>query len=87
MVEGRSDATMKKLKDLEMWVYRRILHISWTEHITNEDAFDRLNKQKEISLTTKKREMKYFDAMCHKKKHILQLILPGKTDSKRKPVR
>lgn len=83
-----TDLLMKKLEAFEMWVYRRIMRVSWTDRITNEEVLRRLGKQREISFTIKKRKMEYFGhIMRHEKYRILQLILQGKTDSKRGPGR
>lgn len=51
---------MKKVEAFEMWTYRRILKIKWTDKITNEEVLRRLAKEREIVLTIKKRKMEYF---------------------------
>ncbi|XP_072402422.1 uncharacterized protein [Diabrotica undecimpunctata] len=38
---------MKKVEAFEMWAYRRILRISWTEHVTNEEVLRRIGKERE----------------------------------------
>lgn len=79
---------MKRVESFELWIYRRILRISWTEHITNEEVLRRLGKSREISFIIKQRKLEYFGhVMRNEKYRILQLILQGKTDSKRGPGR
>lgn len=81
------ETLMKKLEAFEMWVYPRILKISWATH-TNVQVLRRMGKQKEISFTIKKRNLKYFGhIMRHDKYRILQLITQGKIESKRGPGR
>ncbi|KAL3268742.1 hypothetical protein HHI36_007844 [Cryptolaemus montrouzieri] len=83
-----TERLMKKLEAFELWVYRRILRIPWTDHITNEEVLRRLDKHREILFTVKKRKMEYFGhIMRHEKYRLLQLIIQGKTDSKRGPGR
>lgn len=55
-----TDTIMKKVEAFEMWTYRRILKIKWTDKITNEEVLRRLAKEREIVLTIKKRKMEYF---------------------------
>jgi len=33
-----SDAMEKKLQAFEMWIFRRMLRMSWIERITNEEV-------------------------------------------------
>ena len=39
---------MRQLEAFEMWLMRRMLRISWTEHITNETGLRRMNVGREI---------------------------------------
>ena len=32
---------MKKREDLEIWLYRKMLRISWTDRITNDEVYPR----------------------------------------------
>ncbi|CAI6350836.1 unnamed protein product [Macrosiphum euphorbiae] len=40
-------ATSNKLDAFELWLYRRILRISWTEKITNIEVLRRMGKEKQ----------------------------------------
>jgi hypothetical protein len=44
-------ATSNKLNVFELWIYRRILRISWTEKITNIKVLRRMGKEKELMVT------------------------------------
>lgn len=39
---------VKKLKAFEMWIYHRMLKISWSEHVTNEEVLRRTNRKREL---------------------------------------
>jgi len=39
-----------------MWVYRRMLRIPWTDHTTNKEVLHRMNKDRTILETIKKRK-------------------------------
>lgn len=57
-----------------MWLYRRLLRISWNDHVTNEEVMRRTNTKKEVPITIKSR-------IYYKKPDRLQLleqILQGK---------
>lgn len=44
----------------EMWLYRRILRVSWTDHISTENILRCKGKQKEVIITIKVRKLQYF---------------------------
>lgn len=75
---------MNRLEAFEMWIYRRILKISWVDHISNETVLQRLNKNREILGTIKRRKTAYFGHIMRNQKYeMLQLILQGKINGKR----
>ena len=39
---------LSRLDAFEMWVYRRVLIISWTEKITNEEVLTRMGTGREM---------------------------------------
>lgn len=41
-----SEKDLKKLEAFEMWCYRRMLRISWQDHITNEEVLTRMEEKK-----------------------------------------
>ena len=51
-----TEALMRRLDLFKMWIYRRILRISWIEHTTNEEVLRRMAKIKEVKLTVKSRK-------------------------------
>ena len=76
--------TVKKLESFEIWVYRRILKISWTEHVTNNEVMRRVNKELEIVETIKTRKLQYLGHFMRGDRYtMLQLIIQGKIQGKR----
>ena len=51
--------TEKRIEAFEMYVYRRMLRISWVQRITNDEVLQRMQKQKEILNTIKERKTQY----------------------------
>lgn len=79
-----TEQLMKKISAFEMWIYRRILRNSWTEHIRNQEVLRRMYKQQEITYIVKKRKLEYFgNIMRHCKYRLQQLILQEKVDKRR----
>ena len=52
--------TSDKLEAFEMWLYRRLLRISWKEHRTNGRSFTQDENQKIIIKYYQKKEMSIF---------------------------
>lgn len=65
-------------------MYRRILKISWTEHVTNNKVIRRVSKELDIVETIKARKLQYLGHVIWGEKHhiILQLIIQGKRQKK-----
>lgn len=75
---------IRKLEAFEIWLYRRILRVKWTDKVTNMEILKRIKKEKEIIITVKKRKLQYLGhVMRGEKYHLLQLILQGKIQGKR----
>ena len=52
--------TSNKLEAFEMWLYRRMLRISWKEHKTNADVLHKMKTKRSLLNTIKKRKCQYF---------------------------
>src|SRR5579872_647322 len=55
-----STAMTKRLEAVEMWFYRKILRISYTRHITNEEVLYRMATTGIILNTVLNRQMSFF---------------------------
>lgn len=79
---------MKRLEAFEMWAYRRILKVAWTEKVRNTEILVRVQKNTEIIATVKKRKLEYFGHVMRGKKYrLLQNIMQGKIAGRRAPGR
>ena len=74
----------EKIEAFEMWVYRRLLRISWRDRVRNEDVLARLHTDKTLLTAIKTRKLEYFaHVMRNKKYHLLHLIIQGKIEGRR----
>lgn len=80
-----TEATTKKLEAFELWTYRRILKISWMDKISNTRVLQKLNKEREIMHTVKRRKLEYLGHIMRNetKYKLLKCILQGKVQGKR----
>lgn len=49
----------RKIQAFEFWVFRRMLRISWVDHVTNEEVLRRMGRDRELLCTIKKRKTSY----------------------------
>uniref|UniRef100_A0A8D9FDW1 Uncharacterized protein n=1 Tax=Cacopsylla melanoneura TaxID=428564 RepID=A0A8D9FDW1_9HEMI len=80
-------AMEKRIEAFEMYLYRRILKISWMQKITNVEVLNRMQKEKELLQTIKERKIQYLGHTGHilrgEKYALLQLIFQGNIEGKR----
>ena len=71
-----------KINAFEMWVNRRIGHISWKEKKTNKAVLEKLGMKQDLLKEVKTRQLKYFG---HIKRHdsLLKNLLEGRVEGKR----
>jgi len=72
----------KKLEAMEMWLYRRMLKISWTEHVTNEEVLKRAQTERNLLASIIKRQLKFLGHVL-RKDSLENLVLTGKIEGKR----
>jgi len=78
----------EKINAFEMWIYRRILKISWRDHVTNKDVLKRMNTERNLLYTVKERKLMYFGhVMRNEKYRLLHLIIQGRIEGRRTPGR
>ncbi|XP_056635919.1 uncharacterized protein LOC130444665 [Diorhabda sublineata] len=41
-------SSMRKVEAFEMWLFRRILKIPWTDRVTNDEVLRRMNREREL---------------------------------------
>lgn len=75
---------MNRLESFETWIYRRMLKIPWTAHITNTEVYNRIGRERELLNIIKIRKTSYLGHILRNEKyHVLQLIVKGKIEGKR----
>jgi len=67
----------KHLESFEMWCWRRMEKISWTDHVRNEDVLLRVKKQKNILHEIRKRKANWIGHILGRN-CILQRVTEGK---------
>ena len=90
MIYGCEAWTMKKgderrIQAAEMWLYRRMLRISWTEKRTNDSVLAEVGNTTQLLKEINKRKLKYVGHITrHKRTDLMSTILQGKIEGKRK---
>jgi len=74
-------STMNKLEAFEMWIYRRVLKIPWT----NDEVLRIINKDRELLDTIKRGKTAYLGhVICNERYQFVQLLIEGKRGIGRK---
>lgn len=80
--------SMNRLEAFEMWLMRRMLKISWTEHVSNEEVLRRMGGERELLTSVKKQKTSYLGHIYRGHKYaFLRLLMEGKIEGKRGPGR
>lgn len=74
IIQALKPAEMKKIEAVERWCYRRMLYISWMDDVTNDEALQTMNIQKETIITIKKRKLNILGINGRLKIWLLNLI-------------
>jgi hypothetical protein len=67
----------ENLESLEMWCWRRMEKISWTDHVRNEEVLLRVKEQRNILHEICNRKAKWIDHILHRN-CLLQGVIEGK---------
>ena len=80
--------SMGRIEAFEMWVCRRLLKISWTEHVSNERVLRRMGQGRSLLREIKKRKTSYLGHVYRGGNYeFLRLIVEGKVEGRRGPGR
>ena len=80
----RSDE-VNKIDAAELWFYRRLLRVSWTDKRTNESILSELNTRRILSSEINKRRLRYVGhAVRNKNTSLMSKVLMGRVEGKRK---
>jgi hypothetical protein len=72
---------IRRIKTFEMWCYRRMKKIRWTDRITNEEVLERISKRKSMWKSIQKRRNELIGPIL-RYDGLLLLILEGIIDGK-----
>ena len=70
-------ADQKYLESFEMWCWRRMEKISWTDHVRNEEVLLRLNEQRNILHEIRKRKANWIGHIL-RRNSLLKQVIEGK---------
>ena len=75
----------RRLEAAEMWCYRRMLQISWTEKRTNKSILNELQTRRELLAQIIKRKMAFFGHACrNNKSNLVKTCILGMMSGKRR---
>ena len=75
----------RRLEAAEMWCYRRMLRISWTEKRTNKSILDELQTRRELLAQIIKSKMAFFGQACRSNKcNLVKTCILGMMSGKRR---
>ena len=78
-------ADINKIDAAEMWLYRRLLRVSWKAKRTNASILEELNASKQLSTYVSKRKLKYVGHVVRNTRTTLMAsVLQGKIEGPRK---
>jgi hypothetical protein len=73
----------KYLESFEMWCWRRMERISWTDHMRNEEVLHRVKEEMNILHTIKRRKANWIGHILHRNcllKHVIEGKLEGRIE-------
>ena len=72
----------RKLEATEMWFHRRMLHISWKDHVTNDDVLRRARTERKLMNRIRAGQMSFLGHIM--RKHGLEhIVVTGKIEGER----
>jgi len=75
---GRFGQQIRKyLESFEMWCWRRMEKISWTDHVKNEEVLLRVNEQRNILYEIRKRKANWIGHIL-RRNGLLKQVIEGK---------
>ena len=75
-------AMEKRIEALEMWFYRRIMRISWVDHVSNERVLQRAGARREMLTSIRKRQLRFLGHVM-REEQLESVCLMGKVDGRR----
>ncbi|CAG9834829.1 unnamed protein product [Diabrotica balteata] len=80
--------SLRRLESFEMWLFRSMLKVPWTAHMSNEQVLHKMGTDRELLKIMKTRKTLYLGHIYRNEKYqLLQLLIEGKVEGKRGPGR
>jgi hypothetical protein len=72
---------IKRLEAFEMWLWKRIMKVKWTEHKTNEEVLEMMKEKRMLIKTVKERQMN-LEGHVLRSDSFLQMVWEGRMEGK-----
>lgn len=73
---------IKKIEAFEMWIWRRMEKISWTEHKTNEEVLEGIGEERTLLKIIRERQKKWIGHTL-RGDNLVKTVIEGKMEGKR----
>jgi endonuclease/exonuclease/phosphatase family metal-dependent hydrolase len=80
------DTDIKAIEAFEMWIWRRMLKVSWKDRVTNDEVLERIGENRRIIDTIKRRKKNWIGHILRGNAFVTN-VLEGKMKGKRCPGR
>ena len=77
-----SKVLKNKIEVFEMWCFRRLGNIKWSDRVTNDSVLEKLKTKRTLLSDIQKRKLRYFGHV-KRKNNILTTAVEGKLEGKR----
>ena len=74
-------AEQKHLESFEMWCWRRMENISWTDHVRNEEALLRVKEQRNILHEISKRKANWIGHIL-RRNFLIEHVIEGNVEGR-----
>ena len=78
----RTDKLQKRLQSAEMWFYRRMLRVSWIDHISNSEVLSMAGRERKLIQAVRRRQLQFLGHVL-RKQELEDVALTGKIEGKR----
>ena len=83
----RKDDIRRLLESCKMWLWRKILNISRTEKVSNDEVLQRVNEDRAIIPSINKRQRTWWNGHTLRHGNLLPLLIEGRVEGRRPPGR
>ena len=72
----------KRIEAFEMWCWRRMMRLSYKDHVTNDEVLRRTNSKRSLREEITKRKLQYFGHVIRREK-LQRVLMDGKIEGSR----